>query len=517
MDDAGDGFRQQDGARRARTTDLDRVLVGRCGQARTMNDIRDRANAGPKLTGEAEAGTVLIVDDDAGLAHAIQRILTQRHLTVDLASDGNVALEKVDAHGYDVVVLDLRLSQLDGLDVLRALRSRQNPPETILHSAFLDVPTAVAAMKYGVADVLEKPVSSKALGDRVWDLVRQRRSRHASEEPRLGAVPDDAEPDPAARLLGETASMVALREQIRRVGQFRDVSVLIEGPTGTGKELVAEAIHAATLPDAPFVSVNCAAVPDNLFESELFGHEAGAFTNARGARAGLLEEAGTGTIFLDEIGEMPAAMQPKLLRVLETREFRRVGGNRSRRLTARVISATNRPLSGAREEHVRGDLYFRLAGYTIVTPALRQRMPDIALLARSFLERFGARYELASTCLTDGAIEALYRHDWPGNVRELRVVVENAAVLSAPGPIDADAIEHVLALRGGEGGARETAKSGSYAVVRPSNGAVSLPALERELIVDAYTRYSPNLSKTAKYLGIPRSTLRDRLRKFGML
>lgn len=484
-----------------------------------MNDIQDRASAGSKPPdSEAEAGgTVLIVDDDDGLAHAIQRILTQRHLTVDLAADGNVALEKVDAHGYDVIVLDLRMSQLDGLDVLRALRSRANPPEAILHSAFLDVPTAVTAMKYGVADVIEKPVSSKALGDRVWDLVRKRRSRTVNEQPALRAVPSDAEPDPAGRLLGATASMQALREQIRRVGQFRDVSVLIEGPTGTGKELVAEAIHAATTPDAPFVSVNCAAVPDNLFESELFGHEAGAFTNARGARAGLLEEAGSGTIFLDEIGEMPAAIQPKLLRVLEAREFRRVGGNRSRRLAARVISATNRPLTGAPSDRVRSDLYFRLAGYTIATPALREHMEDLDILAQSFLERFAGRYALAPTRLTDGALQALRRHAWPGNVRELRVVVENAAVLSAPRAIDAAAVEHVLALRGNDPGAGDTAKSGSYAVVRPSSSGVSLPELERELIADAYARHSPNLSKTAKYLGIPRSTLRDRLRKLGML
>jgi len=485
-----------------------------------MDDLRE-ATMGPGVA-EAEdrvepRAEVLVVDDDQGVAHAIKRILSQRNLAVELAVDGSAALERVDARAYDVIVLDLRMANLDGLEVLRALRSRPNPPETILHSAYLDVPTAVLAMKFGVADVIEKPVSSKDLGDRVWDLVRKRRAR-GQNQPLLRPVPSATEVDPAERLLGETPAMRLLREQIRRIGQFRDVSVLVEGQTGTGKELVAEAIHAVTAGDAPFVSVNCAAVPESLFESELFGHEAGAFTSAKGARAGLLEEAGHGTIFLDEIGEMPAAVQPKLLRVLETREFRRLGGNRNKRLLARVISATNRPLSGAAEDPVRSDLYFRLSGYTIVTPRLAERTADIPILAESFLKRFAARYALAPARITDGALEILRHYAWPGNVRELRVVVENAAVLAAPNPIDGEVVEQVLAVRGGEPGYREVAKSGSFVAVRARvDAGVSLPELEREVILGAFSKYSPNLSKTAKHLGIPRSTLRDRLRKFGML
>lgn len=469
------------------------------------------------MTELAELGAeVLIVDDDSGVAHAIKRILVQRNMVVDLACDGSVALEKVEARAYDVIVLDLRMSNVDGLDVLRALRSHPNPPETILHSAYLDVATAVEAMKFGVADVIEKPVSSKALGDRVWDLVRKRRSRGDAPAP-LCDLPPVSEADPAARLLGETAAIATLRAQVRRIAQFRDVSVLIEGQTGTGKELVAEAIHATTGRDEPFVSVNCAAVPDNLFESELFGHEAGAFTSAKGARAGLLEEAGNGTIFLDEIGEMPGNVQPKLLRVLETREFRRVGGNRPRKLTARVVSATNRPLSGSRNDPLRSDLYFRLAGYTIVTPLLRDRREDIPLLACNFLGRFAARYALSPARLSEDALQVLAHYEWPGNVRELKVVLENAAVLAAPNAIDGGVIEKVLNARAGEAALR-AAHSGAFVAVASANGAaVSLPDLEREVILEAFSKYSPNLSKTAKVLGIPRSTLRDRLRKLGAL
>jgi DNA-binding NtrC family response regulator len=481
-----------------------------------MDNFREITRTGRTRPREGGAD-VLVVDDDAGLAQAIQRILLQRNLTVDIATDGSAALEKVDANAYDVILLDLRMSTLDGIEVLRALRSRQNPPETILHSAFLDVATTVEAMKCGVTDVIEKPVSSAALGDRVWDAVRKRRAQRV-EEPQPSSQPALLETDPAARLLGETEAIRTLRDRIRRLGQFRDVPVLIEGRTGTGKELVAEAIHAATAPDQPFVSINCAAVPDDLFESELFGHEAGAFTSAKGGRAGLFEEAGQGTIFLDEIGEMRASLQPKLLRVLETREFRRVGGNRSRRLTARIVSATNRPLTGAPDDPMRSDLYFRLAGYSIVTPPLHERTADIPILASCFLERFVTRYQLSAARITDAALDALVSHSWPGNVRELKVVVENAAMLAAPGAVDAPHVLHVLSMRAGRPRSVEPSRSGTLPLVAPrANDAVSLPDLERELILGAFSKYTPNLSKTAKYLGIPRSTLRDRLRKFGAL
>jgi two-component system, NtrC family, response regulator HydG len=473
-------------------------------------------SAAPDALSSERKANVLVVDDDAGVANGIGRILVQRGFAVDIAADGAAALERIESQTYDVMVLDLRMANLDGLEVLRALRSRPNPPETILHSAFLDVPTTVEAMKCGVSDVIEKPVSPNVLGDRVLYLVQKRQSSRVDMPgPATGAAA--LETDPAQRLLGETPAIRSLRDQIRRISQFREVSVLIEGHTGTGKELVAEAIHALTARQEPFVSVNCAAVPDHLFESELFGHEAGAFTSARGARAGLFEEAGHGTIFLDEIGEMPASVQPKLLRVLETREFRRVGGNRSRRLSARVISATNRPLSGAPDDALRSDLYFRLAGYTIVTPRLCERANDIPILAVHFLAQFAARYGQTQARFTPAALDSLGRYDWPGNVRELRLVVENAAMLASPGPIDAASVDHVLYTRSGESVPQPPEHSGSFpasAVVGPG---VTLPDLERELIIGAFTKYSPNLSKTAKYLGIPRSTLRDKLRKFGVL
>ncbi|MET0592141.1 MAG: sigma 54-interacting transcriptional regulator, partial [Polyangiaceae bacterium] len=276
---------------------------------------------------------MLVVDDDASTVRVIERILRQRGFSVDVAADGASALQAIESRSYDVMILDLRMSNVGGLEVLRSIRARTDAPRTILHSAYLDVPTTVAAMRIGVEDVVEKSVSLTLLTDRVFDLANQRRPARRSMPPSVHPVLGK-ERDPAARIFGETEAIRAVRQQIHRISLFREVAVLVEGETGTGKELIAQAIHELSVPSEPFIAVNCAAIPPHLFESELFGHEAGAFTSAKGTRVGLLEEAGRGTVFLDEIGEMPAAMQPKLLRVLETREFRRVGGNRSRKLAA---------------------------------------------------------------------------------------------------------------------------------------------------------------------------------------
>jgi two-component system response regulator AtoC len=411
------------------------------------------------------------------------------------------------------------MSNIGGLEVLRSIRARTDAPRTILHSAYLDVPTTVAAMRIGVEDVVEKSVSLTLLTDRVFDLANQRRTARRTIPPPHPPSAGKAR-DPAARLFGETDSVKAVREQIHRISSFGEVAVLIEGETGTGKELIAQAIHELSAPDEPFIAVNCAAIPPHLFESELFGHEAGAFTSAKGTRVGLLEDAGRGTIFLDEIGEMPMSVQPKLLRVLETREFRRVGGNRNRKLAARVISATNRSLRRASEDIFRSDLYFRLAGYAIFSPPLRERIEDLPLLARKFLDHFAERYGFAKVAISDCAIEALRRHDWPGNLRELRLVVENAAILASPHPIDAKVVEHILATRTGRftqkpGEAPGLLCSPSQETAPPRDG-MSLPDVERELIIEAFSQCSNNLTWAAKRLGIPRSTLRDRLRKLGV-
>jgi DNA-binding NtrC family response regulator len=347
--------------------------------------------------------------------------------------------------------------------------------------------------------------------------------RHANPDDRWDAgLARDAD-ELVPEIIGKSFAVRLMREQIATVARFRDLPVMIMGETGTGKELVAQAIHRLGGRRGDLQAINCAAVPEELFESEVFGHEAGAFTGAKTARAGLFELAGQGTVFLDEVGEMQALLQAKLLRALETRHFRRVGSNRTLELGARIVSATNRPLRGLPLEPMRSDLYFRLAAYTITTPPLRERMEDIALLAPALLRRLAAVYFSNAVDLTPRAIEALHAHDWPGNVRELRSVLLHAAIHTRGGTIG---VEHIAAaLRARErldddSGSRPSSQPPE---LTPSPGSTPPPAVknglqhaERSLILDIYTQSRENVSVAARRLGMARTTLRDKLRKYGL-
>ena len=332
-----------------------------------------------------------------------------------------------------------------------------------------------------------------------------------------------AEPhDPASRILGVSPHAQRVREQIRKIAEYRDVSVLVLGETGTGKELVACAIHQLTQRgDGPeLVGVNCAALPEPLVESELFGHEAGAFTGARGARAGLLETAGRGTVFLDEIGEMPDGPQAKLLRVLETRWFRRVGSNRDLPLEARVVSATHRSPRRLKRSGLRPDLYYRLASFTIELAPLRERLEDVSILARHFLDGFAGLHRLPPIELTRGALAELESHSWPGNARELRAVMEQAAILCRDATIDADLVRDAL-------GARAPLTFSSIPPAGSPERRASIPPLpapegglrdvEREIILRAFEECAGNVSSVARRLRLPRSTVRGKLRRLGLL
>ena len=337
----------------------------------------------------------------------------------------------------------------------------------------------------------------------------------------------------ARSLRGGSLVMERVREQVAKVARFQNVPVLVLGETGTGKEVVARAVHdSGNSVERPFVALNCAAIPANIFESELFGYAAGAFSGASKARVGLLEEAGTGTVFLDEIGDLPVDLQPKLLRVLEERAFRRVGSNEPLPMKARIVSATH--LDVTRSKTLRRDLFYRLSGFTISLPRLAERLEDVSELARGFLDEFAERHGTRAYSLSISAETALTRYAWPGNVRELRVVLERAAILCENETIAEDAIHRALQDTQAQHpdrtvSSRPLTAANRSAVVVPVAGRLpnfgveeraasqTLPDVERQVLLDAYTASVGNLSETARRVGLARSTVRDKLKRLGLL
>jgi DNA-binding NtrC family response regulator len=375
-----------------------------------------------------------------------------------------------------------------------------------------------------------------ATPEREFLLVRRRPSADCSIEvysyarPQLGRLhdmlgslfpSDKPSRDAADQILGTAPSIRLVRRQIRSIARYPDVNVLVLGETGTGKELVAHAIHDLTAPHEAFVALNCAAISEALFESELFGHERGSYTGAHSAHEGLLEQAGAGTVFLDEIGEMPAQLQPKLLRALETRSFRRVGGRRDIPLRARTVSATNRTLSRQNHDVLRGDLMFRLAGFTVALQPLRTRLSDMVPIAQNFLRDFLKRHARSRPMgFTSAAVAELSQHTWPGNVRELRAIVEQAAILASGALIEAYDIQaclHEWQHPASAASAASTASTASTASARapdPTADSGLLDEVQREVVLRTLERFQGNLTKAAQELGIARSTLRYRLRRY---
>ena len=445
---------------------------------------------------------LLIVDGDPTSLVELARGLSQ--LGWDVVCEAQLPRVRLLLREQPCVAIlaELQWAALDGLALMQELRELVPSACLLATSERLDVGATVNAMRAGADDVLEKPLAVHLVDERLRQALERRR----------GPLAAPARDDAASIVLGETAGVRTVREQIRTVARFRDLPVMITGETGTGKELIAQAIHSLSENHGPFVPVNCSAIPETLFESELFGHEAGAFTGARAARAGLFETAGSGTLLLDELGEMPSLLQPKLLRAIEARTFRRIGGNRDLPFRARIVSATHRKIGG-KDSLVRSDLYYRLAGFTITTPALRHRAEDIDLLARHFLqcfsEHYGTRLEISPR-----ALEALHTYHWPGNVRELRAVVEQAAVLSRDGRVGVAEIAAGLNDRK-ECSDDPTEAGFSSGTLRKVVPGEPLRELERRTIKETWDSSGHNMSAAARALGLPRTTLRDRIRKYG--
>ena len=451
--------------------------------------------------------SVLIVDDEATFARNAARFLEKAGHSVQLAGTAAEGLAHVGAALPDVIVLDYRLPDLDGVAVIRKIRALDAAVPILMITGHGSIELAVEAMKIGANDLLTKPVSLAELRQRVEQI-----SRGMRDSSRLRYF-DARERRHAHELVGESPPMRDLRARIARIAavEGEDVMppVLILGETGTGKELVARALHfESARAERPFVELNCAAIPSTLLESELFGHERGAFTDAKERKVGLLEAADGGTLFLDEIGEMDLALQAKLLKVIEDGRFRRVGAVQERQVSLRIVAATNQDLEERiRSGAFRADLYFRLRVLRLDVPPLRERAGDALLLARHFLERFVQRYRRGAMRLDAGAEAAIEAHAWPGNVRELRNVIEQAVLLGGGESIRA--AELMLPV------CAPLARPGSH-VVGDGAGDSALDRVEREMLVRALQQSNGNVSQAARELGISRDTLRYRMEKHGL-
>ena len=444
---------------------------------------------------------ILIVDDERNTREGLARAL-RRHYDIHLAESGMAALNLLDTHPVDAVLTDLRMPGMDGLTLVRRVLARDPQPVCILLTAYGNVETAVEAMKNGAYDFLTKPVNL----DRLEVVLKRALESRTLAATNLNLRQQLDEKYGMEQIIGDSRPMQAVFDTIRQVAPSR-ATVLIQGESGTGKELVAHALHnLSPRKKNPFVAVHCAALSDNLLESELFGHERGAFTGATEARKGRFELADGGSLFLDEIGEIQPSTQVKLLRVMEERAFERVGGMETLDVDVRLIAATNRDLRAmVEEEKFREDLYFRLNVVQITLPPLRERREDIPLLLNSFLQTFREENARNLDGFTPDALEALTQYRWPGNIRELRNLVERMVVLSRGEKITLRDVPREV-REGGNGG--KTAG--------PLAGAVSMEQAEKRMIEQALNDNDGNRTLAAKQLGISRRTLHRKLNEFGL-
>lgn len=444
---------------------------------------------------------ILLVDDDPGVLYMLRAVLEDRgHETIPTSS-GQEALGKLE--GADLAITDLSMPGMDGLEVMKAIRARDERLPVILLTAHGSERVAVAAMKAGAYDYLTKPFDVDELGlciDRALEVRQLREStRRLSAEQAIGK-----------RLVGSSGVMRRLLDSIDRVAG-RDVTVLVTGETGTGKELVGSLIHAQSKrAAAPLVRFNCAAIPEELADAELFGHARGAFTGAQQSRRGFFAQADGGTLVLDEVGELPAGVQAKLLRAIQEGEIQPVGSGRIEKVDVRIVATTNRNLAEeARAGRFREDLYYRLAVVELTVPPLRERREDIPALAEEFARRYGDKFSLDDVRLSPGLVGLLENADWPGNVRQLENAIARMVALSAGGVLDTDAWQGAPSTRDQPPGADEPLPDG------PSLRE-QVEAFERNLILRALTGARGNQSEAARRLGMSRPTLIDKIKKYGL-
>jgi DNA-binding NtrC family response regulator len=447
-----------------------------------------------------EPTKILVVEDEAGLRDVLSKWLQHRGYAVHVAADVPEAEARVRRSTPDIIVSDIMMPGASGLELLKRLRANGRRIPVILITAHGSIATAVEAIKAGATDFLTKPVDLKKLAAVVEVIVAERAEREEARD--LGGRRGDDARLPL--LVGRSASMRELHDLVEVVASS-DASALITGESGTGKEVVARTIHELSERRAgPFVAVNAAAIPEGLIESELFGHERGAFTGAVRQREGCFEQANRGTLFLDELAEMPAVLQPKLLRILEEGSVRRVGGARAIPFDVRVIAATNRdPSEAVREGILREDLYYRLNVFEISVPALRERMDDLPLLAQHFIREFNSKHRTAVVGLRDSARAAMEACLWPGNVRELRNVLERAVILAREDWIDVQHLPPYI---------RATGSQADPMLVLPLGS--SAAEVEKRLILETLEHVGYNKAEAARRLKLDVKTIRNKLKEY---
>ena len=445
--------------------------------------------------------SILIVDDESGIRDSLRGVLEDEGFRTGEAENGETCLRLLEKHAFDVVLLDVWLPGIDGLETLQKIRELDNPPEVIMISGHGTIETAVRATKLGAYDFLEKPLSI----DRTLILIK-----HAIDTKKLRHENRDLKRQLQSKsvIVGDSVPMKALRQQASIMAPTNG-RVLIYGESGTGKELVAHAIHAQSLrKDEMFVEVNCAAIPEDLIESELFGHRQGSFPGAATEKEGKFQKATGGTLFLDEVGDMSLKTQSKVLRTLDEQRFTPVGSADAITVDVRVIASTNKDL----EEEIskgnfREDLFYRLNVIPFLVPPLRERKEDVPLLARHFLKEFAAAYGRRSREIADDAIQMLMRYSWPGNVRELRNVIERIVIMN-PTTTRFER-KHLPPLIFRDGSRR--ASGGEFSTLHQARD-----AYERDYILKKLDENHGNVSRTAEMLGLERSHLYRKMKALGI-
>lgn len=452
--------------------------------------------------------SVLVVDDKENMRHLFTRILGDAY-RVRTVEDGSRALALIQTQSFDVVVTDIRMPGADGFEVLKAVKQHTPDTEVVMMTAYASVPKAVEAIKEGAYDYLPKPfdpdeaslvvaraLERKRLKEQAASLRRELDSRYGFQN-----------------IIGKSPPMRALYSLLERAAEL-DITVLITGETGTGKELVARAIHhQGPRKDRPFIAVNCGALPSELIESELFGHVRGAFTGATETKPGLFEAASGGTIFLDEIGELPLAVQVKLNRTLQDKEVRRVGDAATRRIDARVITATHRELqSEVAAGRFREDLYYRLNVFPVHLPPLRERREDLPLLAMHFLQKAAKTYRQPVDGFEPDALRALTGYNWPGNVRQLENAIERAVAIATGPRVDMDALPQEIT------GSQQGALPADLLVKMPFRKAVDLARdrASRDYLVTLLRDLGGNVTRAAERAGMERESLHRLLKRYGL-